>query len=107
METIAKKTADRPCKIRCVEVMISGRNMSKIHDTLIWTLSVYSLENRPVKKNCIMESEVFHFMDYDWHRTIKQLLEDAQIPYAVIGFFTLDNVFNGNGGEAHALELCS
>lgn len=66
-----------------------------MHDNIIWTLSVYSLENRPVKDNGVLNnSEVFHFMVYDWSKTIKQLLEDQKIPYSILGFFTLDNIFN-------------
>jgi hypothetical protein len=31
---------------------------------------------------------------YDWKRTIKQLLEDTQVHYSIIQFFSLENIYS-------------
>ncbi|HET9053095.1 MAG TPA: hypothetical protein VFM90_02910, partial [Cyclobacteriaceae bacterium] len=88
------KAASKEPNIQCVEVVISRNYLRDHTNNLLWTLSVYSLENQPVKKDhAIPNSEGFHFMVYDWTRTIKQLLEQNQIPYSVIGFFSLESIY--------------
>ncbi len=88
------RAANSKPKIQCVEILVSNRPMSTGHHNLLWTLSVYSLENQPVKKNLsLKDSEVFHFMVYDWNKTIKQLLDDHQVPYSIIQFFTPETLF--------------
>ncbi len=80
--------------IQCVEVVISRTYLRDNTNNLLWTLSVYSLQNQPVKKEHSFDNaEGFHFMVYDWNRTIKQLLEQNQIPYSIIGFFTVENIY--------------
>lgn len=105
MKEIRKKTAGSRSTVQCVQVRISKRYVSKIHDNMMWTLSVYSLENQPVKKDRVVhDSEVFHFMAYDWSRTIKQLLQDQQIPYSIAGYFSLDNIFSTNNDQISAAD---
>ncbi|MEX1240066.1 MAG: hypothetical protein WEB30_10125 [Cyclobacteriaceae bacterium] len=78
--------------------------MSSAHN-LHWTLSVYSLENQPVKKNrSIHNSEIFHFMVYDWKRTIKQLLEVQKIPYSIIQYFSPETIYK-DAMQDHSVEL--
>lgn len=81
--------------IQCIEVLISRSCLASTNGNIPWTLSVYSLENHPVRKNhlAIFDSEIFHFMVYDWNRTIRNLLEDRQIPYSVLQFFSRDTIF--------------
>lgn len=80
-------------KIQCIEVLVPKSSIATSGHNLHWTLSVYSLENQPVSKNrAFHNSEVFHFMVYDWKRTIKQLLEDHQVHYSVIQYFTPETV---------------
>jgi hypothetical protein len=65
--------------IPCLEVLISKR---AIDAGLYATLSLYSLENRPVRKNLdIHHSEIFHFMLFDWERSLRMLLEDHNINF--------------------------
>lgn len=79
---------------RCLEVLISRRFIAN-SENLLWTLTVYSLENQPVKKNrALHHSEIFHFMVFDWERTIKALLEKNKVPYSIIQFFTPDSIFS-------------
>ncbi len=91
--------------IPCIEVLISRSHINTSNSNLHWTLSVYSLENQPVRKNrvAILDSEIFHFMVYDWNRTIKTLLEDHQIPYSVIQFFNPDTIYSASGGDLSIL----
>lgn len=47
-------------------------------------LSTYSLDNGPVEKEHQEAGRVsFRFMNYDWDRTVKQLLYDNRIPVIV------------------------
>lgn len=82
--------------IQCIEVLISRSYLTGNSGNLLWTLSVYSLENQPVRKNrlAILDSEIFHFMVYDWNRTIRILLEDRQIPYSILQVFSRDTIFS-------------
>lgn len=93
--------------IPCVEVLISRNHLNTTNTNLHWTLSVYSLENQPVTKNrvAILDSEIFHFMVYDWNRTIRDLLEGHQIPYSVVRFFIPDTIYSeADGGAAGVPE---
>lgn len=48
------------------------------------TLSTYALDNGPVEKEQQEAGRVsFRFTEYDWDRTIKQLLYDNRIPVIV------------------------
>ena len=87
--------ANHESKIQCIEVLVPKKSIATSGHNLHWTLSVYSLENQPVSKNrSLHNSEVFHFMVYDWKRTIKQLLEDHQVHYSVIQYFTPETIFS-------------
>ena len=87
------RAANPKSKIQCVEILVSKRPISSSYN-LLWTLTVYSLENQPVKKNLsLKDSEVFHFMVYDWNKTIKHLLDDHQVPYSIVQFFTPETLF--------------
>jgi hypothetical protein len=82
-------------KIQCIEVLVPKKSISTSGHNLHWTLSVYSLENQPVSKSrSLHNSEVFHFMVYDWKRTIKQLLDDHQVHYSIIQYFTPETIFS-------------
>jgi hypothetical protein len=79
--------------IQCVEVLISRTSIAQ---SLRWTLSVYSLENSPVSRYpAIHNCDVYHFMNFDWKRTIKQLLEDHKVPYSVIQYFSSQSIHAG------------
>ena len=95
---IMKKNNSRAAKVKptiqCVEVLVSKDVVSRNGHNLHWTLCVYSLENEPVQKDFAPgDSAVFHFMVYDWNRTIKQLLDTHQVPYSIIQFFTPESLF--------------
>ena len=79
--------------IQCLEVLISRKSLEN-SPNLQWTLSVYSLENQPVRKGPAMQnSEIFHFMVFDWKRTIKKLLDDHQVPYSIIQYFNPGSIY--------------
>ena len=81
-------------QIQCLEVLISKTSKESMGN-LQWTLSVYSLQNQPVRKNCaIPDGEIFHFMVFDWKRTIKQLLDTHQVSYSVIQYFDTELLFS-------------
>lgn len=87
-------TKKEKSKIQCLEVLIPKSFIVNSVHNLHWTLSVYSLENHPVKKHpSIHHSEVFHFMVYDWKRTIKPLLEELKIPHSIIQYFTPETIY--------------
>ena len=81
--------------IQCIGVLISRNYIRNAADNIYWTLSVYSLENQPVQKNRLLHnSEIFHFMTYDWKRTIEKLLDDRKVPYSIIQYFSADSIYN-------------
>lgn len=86
--------------INCLEVIIPRMYLDNNVDNIFWTLSVYSLENAPVQssKN---QDDVFHFMVYDWKRTIEKLLKRHQIPFSIVQYFTFDNI-----SSAVVIESC-
>jgi hypothetical protein len=76
-------------EIQCIEILVSKKYLHDQRNNLQWTLSVYSLENQPVNtERSLRNSEIFHFMLYDWKRTIKQLLDKSQVPYSIIQYFS-------------------
>lgn len=80
----------RSGNIQCIEVLVSKKFANS--EKGLRPLSVYSLENQPVKKS-IRNSEVFHFMLYDWKRTIQKVLEENQVAYSVIRLFNTETVY--------------
>ena len=88
-----KAAAQQKSNIKCIEVLIAKSLIGHSSHNLSWTLSVYSLHNQPVKKDTLFNnSEIFHFMVYDWERTVKQLLDEVQVPYSVIQYFDTRDV---------------
>ena len=78
--------------VQCIELLVSKISLERSGNNLLSTLSVYSLENRPLQKKFAADGcEGFHFMVYDWNRTIKRLLDDFKIPYTVTQYFSLDS----------------
>lgn len=99
-------TKNKKATIQCIEVLIPKSFIVKSGYNLHWTLSVYSLENHPVRKNkAIHNSEIFHFMVYDWKRTIKELLESLKIPYSIIQYFSPDTIYTDSGQTSDRLLL--
>jgi hypothetical protein len=80
--------------VPCLEVCLSRRVIESSGSNLLWTLSVYSLDNQPLG-NGVVHSDVisYHFMIYDWRKTIKQLLDDIGVPYTVLQYFTVDTLY--------------
>ncbi len=80
--------AQQQQNIQCVEVLILKDFLSR-NAKLCHTLSLYSLQNGPVQNNpLINHTEMYHFMVYDWKRTIKALLEQLRIPYTILVYFS-------------------
>lgn len=93
MENSNSNAASQESHIQCIEVLISRTSIAK---NLQWTLSVYSLENHPISRYpSIHNCDVYHFMTFDWKRTIKQLLENHQVPYSVIQYFSPQGIHAG------------
>lgn len=85
---------NKDSKVQCIEILVSKISLERSGNNLPWTLSVYSLENQPIKKNLTEDCcESFHFMVYDWKRTIKRLLNDLKIPYSVTQYFALNTIY--------------
>lgn len=88
-----KRSLDETAAINCLEVLVPRIYLDNNVDNIYWTLTVYSLENAPVKKERSSEqSDTFRFMVYDWRRTIRKLLEHRQIPFSVVQYFTSDSI---------------
>ena len=108
MRETDEHTTPSTSEIHCLEVLIS-RDLIQKNRSLQWTLSVYSLENEPVRKNLAFQnSEIFHFMVFDWKRTIKKLLDDHQVSYSIIQYFNPGSLYSdylNNRGDAVAQEL--
>jgi hypothetical protein len=80
--------------VPCMEVSVSKEAIENFGHNLLWTLSVYSLDNQPVKNlSGHGEATSYHFMVYDWKRTIQQLLAENSIPYYVVQYFALDTLY--------------
>jgi hypothetical protein len=81
-------------EVQCVEIVVTKSSLQRSGNNLQWTLSVYSLENQPFEIHLPEEKgEKFHFMVYDWKRTIKHLLDDLKIPYAITRYFFTDTIY--------------
>lgn len=105
---MSKQNEDATTKssIRCMEVMISREGLEK-NAGLFWTLSVYSLENQPVAKpKAGSDSEVFHFMVFDWKRTIKELLDKHQVSYTIMEYFSPGSVLSGISRDRSKAGVC-
>lgn len=99
------RTKKQESKVQCIEVLIPRNFILNSGNNLHWTLSVYSLENHPVRKNRgIHNSVIFHFMVYDWKRTIKDLLERHQIPYSIIQYFAPESIYS-DAAQEESLSL--
>jgi hypothetical protein len=90
MKELNEKSMGGTPTINCLEVLIPRMYLDNNVDNICWTLSVYSLENAPVES--MNHSDAFHFMVYDWRRTIRKLLEQHQIPFSVVQYFTFDTI---------------
>ena len=79
--------------IECLEVLISGNPLSDGNQSLFRTLSLYSLHNHPLQGNRLaQDSGIFHFMAFDWERTIKSLLEMRKVRFTVLRYFSTNSV---------------
>lgn len=88
--------------IPCLEVLVSKR---AIDAGLYATLSLYSLENRPVRKNLdIHHSDIFHFMVFDWDRSLKILLQDHNVNFSVVQKFFVTDLSDPVEEEALSFE---
>jgi hypothetical protein len=89
MNESMKNSEGTKSEIRCIEILISKKYLQDNRNNLQWTLSIYSLENQPVEMNhALRNSEIFHFMVFDWKKTIKQLLDKSQVPYSIVQYFS-------------------
>lgn len=105
MRESSRQSVERNSKILCIEVLVPRTPVREKSGNLFWTLSVYSLENQPVQKNrSLHNSELFHFMVYDWQRTIKNLLEEYQVPYSIIQYFSPENIHADGSQESFPLD---
>lgn len=88
-------------EIQCIEVLVSTDSLVNNRHNLQWTLSVYSLEGHAIRKDVPLQgAEAFHFMVYDWNRTIRQLLETNQVPYSIVRLFSPDSLFPQSGAPS-------
>jgi hypothetical protein len=95
MEGMNSNVAEQDSKIQCIEVLIS-KTFKSGGSNLAWTLSVYSLENQPVQKDASFHNcDIFHFMIFDWRRTVRNLLDEHQVPYQIIQYFSPENIYGG------------
>ena len=86
--------ANQPSNVQCVEVLIPKTFISNSGHHLFRTLSIYSLHNHPVRNNpSAHHSEIFHFMVYDWKRTLRQLLEQRKVPFTILQYFSPDTIY--------------
>ena len=100
MSESSKNPAQKKQGIPCLEVLIPKRSIDHCHN-LHWTLSVYSLENHPAEKSrSLRNSEIFHFMVFDWERTLRKLLDDQQVSYSIIQHFSLQALSDASEGVA-------
>jgi hypothetical protein len=93
--------------IQCVEVLIPDKSISA--NDLYRTLSLYSLQNEALANNPTnADQQGFHFMLYDWLRTLKVVLDDRKIFYTIIKCFSLPDIHsNGNDAAADPAYIAS
>lgn len=105
MRESSRQSTEKKSNIQCIEVLISRSYVRDSNQNLFWTLSVYSLENHPVKRNrSLHNSEIFHFMVYDWQRTIKKLLDGQQIPYSIVQYFSPESIHTDTAHESWGMH---
>lgn len=93
MSASNRNATNQKSNVPCLEVLISKSFIAE-NDNLFWTLSIYSLENQPVEKSrSLHNAALFHFMLFDWERTIQNLLEGNQIPYSIVQYFTPETIY--------------
>ena len=101
MRESSRPSVKKESNIPCIEVLISRDYIRDNGGNLFWMLSVYSLENQPVSRNrALHNSEIFHFMVFDWKRTIKKMLEDQQVPYSIVQYFSAESIHSDALQEA-------
>lgn len=89
MSDSVKNSERKNSEILCIEILVSKKYLEDSRNNLQWTLPIYSLENQPVNvERALRNSEIFHFMVYDWRKTIKQLLDKSQVPYSIVQYFS-------------------
>lgn len=96
-------------EIQCIEILVSKKYLEDNRNNLQWTLPIYSLENQPVNvEHALRNSVIFHFMVYDWRKTIKQLLDKSQVPYSIVQYFSPQTIhtdsLNSRNFIAHTEE---
>lgn len=80
--------------IQCLEVLIPKDLHTDRTHHLLRTLALYSLHNHPVKSiPSNHNEEIFHFMVFDWNRTIKALLDDRKVHYRILQYFSPDTIY--------------
>ena len=85
MQTITHTPSDyREARQEIIEIKLWEIYLLYNRHNLYNTLSTYSIDNGPGEKAQQEEGRVcFRFTEYDWDRTIKQLLYDNRIPVVV------------------------
>jgi hydroxymethylpyrimidine pyrophosphatase-like HAD family hydrolase len=93
-----KPGTQRP--IECVEISISRTSFETNDFNLhvAWTLSVYALDRSSSAKTSERSgSAIYHFMLYDWRKTLQQLLHDHQVMYTVRDHYLVSNIYENTG----------
>lgn len=91
LKTYQANHSDRNPGIACIQVLVPDEYISA--KDLRRALAVYSLENAPLAGGAPDKHDrCFHFMLFDWLRTLKQLLDNRKIPYTVTRRFHLPDI---------------
>jgi hypothetical protein len=85
-----KATVNTKASVECLEISIPAAQLLA-DNNLGWTLSVYSLQNRPLPTDPAGKVH-YHFMVYDWRKTIQQLLHQHNIAFSITDSFFLNTV---------------
>ena len=80
-------------RIRCVEVKLWGIYFLKNREELLSMLSAYALEAKPFRNNPDSTEELsYHFLAFDWERSVRSLLARNLIPFEVVSTFETNAV---------------
>ena len=74
-------------EVRLWEIYLLRSNIN-----LNYTLSAYALEPPVVERHSRDLKVSFHFMLYDWEKTISHLLTQNSIPYEIVGSYDTDKI---------------
>lgn len=89
----------------CVQVRLSAIYLNRNQQNLQKTLSAYALEGKPLQAPFKESEQVFyHFLRFDWEKTLQSLLVRNAIPFEIMKTFEQDIFRNRAKNKVYLVE---